>query len=342
MALREIILKFIFSQIILFQFNAVSAQYYFDSTYIEKYYNNALWSLYQNYNNHSLFISQKFQSDSTINTALNPIAESLVNVGFAYSNDKRFIAINLYSVPYQPSKRKPQPMAVNFIIGNNVDNKVSELGVNWFSGYYEKNSANFVLNFNDSASYYSYNRLNTTNVFYNYINFSNKRKFSYGASYRGSALQKKSATSFVYYANANYNGIYSDSAFIPNEIRNSYDKFGQMNRLNNAYLSGGVGYSVTLVIKKVFFTNLTLMGGPGLQYQNYSFVNSNKSKNAINILLQGDLRYSIGFNFKHFYIISSSLISFKSYNMSKMSITSSHLMNQFTLGLRLNRKGRIF
>lgn len=115
-----------------------------------------------------------------------------------------------------------------------------------------------------------------------------------------------------------------------------------MNRLNNAYLSGGVGYSVTLVIKKVFFTNLTLMGGPGLQYQNYSFVNSNKSKNAINILLQGDLRYSIGFNFKHFYIISSSLISFKSYNMSKMSITSSHLMNQFTLGLRLNRKGRIF
>jgi hypothetical protein len=201
MAFRKIILKFIFSQIILYQFNTVSAQYYFDSIYIKKYYNNALWSLYQNYNNHSLFISQKFHSDSTINTALNPIAESLVNVGFAYSNEKRFIAINLYSVPYQPSKRKPQPMAVNFIIGNNIDNKVSELGVNWFSGYYEKNSANFVPNFNDSASYYSYNRLNTTNVFYNYINFSNKRKFSYGAAYIMSGAIVRISGIFVSCAN---------------------------------------------------------------------------------------------------------------------------------------------
>jgi hypothetical protein len=115
-----------------------------------------------------------------------------------------------------------------------------------------------------------------------------------------------------------------------------------MNRLNNAYLLVGVGYSATLVIKKVFFTNLTLMGGPGLQYQNYSSVNSTKSISAVNTLLQGDIRYSIGLNFKHFYIISSSLISLKSYNMSKMGVTSGHLMNQFTLGLRLNRKGKIF
>jgi hypothetical protein len=115
-----------------------------------------------------------------------------------------------------------------------------------------------------------------------------------------------------------------------------------MNKLNNAYLLVGVGYSATLVIKKVFFTNLTLMIGPGLQYQNYSYVNFTKSINAINTLLQGDIRYSIGLNFNHFYVISSSMISLKSYNMPKMGITSGHLMNQFTLGLRLDRKGRIF
>ncbi len=320
----------------------LSAQYYFDSTYIKKYYNSSVWSLYQNYNNHSLYISQSFQKDTALNTKLNPIAESLIDVGFIYSDEKRFFAFNLYSVPNQPSKRKPTPKAVNFIIGINDNNKVFEIGANWFTGYYEKNSRNFVPNFNDSTPYYHYDNMKTTNAFINYINFTNKRKFSYGAVYRGSALQKKSATSFVYYASANYNSLKSDSAFIPIYVRNSYDKYGQMNKLNNAYLLVGVGYSATLVIKKVFFTNLTLMIGPGLQYQNYSYVNFTKSINAINTLLQGDIRYSIGLNFNHFYVISSSMISLKSYNLTKMGITSGHLMNQFTLGLRLDRKGRIF
>lgn len=319
-----------------------TAQYYFDSTYIKKYYNSAVWSLYQNYNNHSLYISQNFHKDSTINTKLNPIAESLTDVGFIYSDEKRFFAFNLYSVPNQPSKRKPQPKAINFIIGINDNNKVFEIGANWFTGYYEKNSMNIVPNFNDSTPYYHYDKLKTTNAFINYVNFTNKRKFSYGAVYRGSAIQKKSVASFVYYASANYNGMNSDSAFIPSYIRNSYDKYGQLNRLNNAYLLVGVGYSATLVIKKVFFTNLTLMGGPGLQYQNYSFVSTSNSISAINTLLQGDIRYSIGLNFKHFYIISSSVISLKTYNMSKIGITSGHLMNQFTLGLRINRKGKLF
>ena len=342
MAFRYFIFRILFFTAFLFHLHAGNAQYYFDSTYIKKYYNKAVWSLYQNYNNHSLYISQTFNKDNSVNTKLNPIAESLTDVGFIYSNEKQFFAFNLFSFPNQPSTRKPQPKAINFIIGINDDNKVSELGANWFTGYYENNSAYFIPNFYDSTPYYSYDKLKTTQVFYNYINFTNKRKFSYGAAYIGSALQKKSATSFLHYASANYNGMNSDSAFIPSYTRNSYDKFGQMNRLNNVNLAIGVGYSATLVIRKVFFTNLTVMGGPGLQYQNYSFMNDRKSRNAVNLSLQGDIRYSIGLNFKHVYIVSSSLISLKSYNISKMSITSGHLMNQLTLGLRINRKGRIF
>ena len=65
MALRNVILKILFFTIFLFNFNAASAQYYFDSTYIKKYYNNAVWSLYQNYNNHSLYISQEIIKNET-------------------------------------------------------------------------------------------------------------------------------------------------------------------------------------------------------------------------------------------------------------------------------------
>lgn len=328
--------------ILVSNFNIASAQYYFDSNFIKKYYNNSLWSLYQNYSNHSLNISQKYNKDFTLNTALNPVAESMTDVGFVYSNEKQYLAFNLYSIPYRPSNRKPQPKAVNFVIGSIVDNRVSEFGVNWFTGYYDKKSANFVPDFNDSTPYFNYDKLRTTNVFYNYINFTNKRKFSYGAAYRGNAVQRKSASSFVYYASVNYDEMNSDSAFIPNKIRNSYDKFGQMNRLNNAYLSAGVGYSATLIIGKVFFTNLTLMGAPGLQYQNCSFVNESKNHKSFNLLIRGDIRYSMGLNFKHFYLVSSSSIALKSYNIEKLDIYSVYSMNQLTVGFRIKRKGRIF
>lgn len=338
----KLILKILCFVVFLLNFSIATAQYYFDSTYIKKYYNNAVWSLYQNYSNHSLFFSQRYNKDSTFSTKLNPIAESLTDVGFSYSNEKLFLYFYLFSFPNQPSPRKSKPRAFNFVIGINDDNKVSELGLNWFTGYYEKNSVNFVPNFNDSTPYYNYDKLVTTKFFYNFINFTNKRKFSYGAVYRGTALQKKSASSFVYYASVNFNNINSDSAFIPSSLRSSYNDFGQMNRLSNAYLTLGIGYSATLVIQKVFFSNLTLMAGPGLQYQNYSFVDSKKAFGKINALMHGDIRFSIGLNFKNFYIISSSMISLNFYDMNKMSMTSSHLMNQLTLGLRLKRKGRIF
>jgi hypothetical protein len=334
--------KIIILAISLWHFSQASAQFYFDSTYIQKYYNNAVWSIYQNYSNHSLQISQPNSKDTTQNTKLTPFAESLTDVGIIYSDEKKFFSFNLYSIPNQPSERKPQPKAVNFIIGTNEDNLVSELGFNWFTGYYDKNSSNIIANFNDTTPYYQYNGLKNTNVFYNYMNFTNKRKFSYGAAYKGNALQKKSATSFVHYANITFNRLKSDSAFIPNEVSSEYDKFGQLNRANNTSFAIGAGYSATLVIKKVFFTNLTLVGGPALQFHNYSLVNEKNNYKSASLAFQSDIRFSIGVNFEKLYIVSTSLVSLRSYKTSDITIESGHLMNQFTLGLRLKRKGRIF
>lgn len=335
---RKLIILFI----LIWQYGQTHAQFYFDSTYIHKYYNNAIWSLYQNYSNHSLQISQTFNNNSAQNSQLSPHAEGLNDVGIIYSNEKKFFLFNLYSIPKEPSTRKPDPKAVNFIIGTNEENIVSELGVNWFTGYYEKNSANFIPNFNDSAPYYRYEGLKNTNIFYNYLNFSNKRKFSYGAVYKGNALQKKSATSFVNYANVTFNRLNSDGSFIPNEVSLLYDKFSNLQRATNTSLAIGIGYSATLVIKKVFFTNLTLMGGPALQFHNYVIDNADDHFKSFNLSLQSDARFSIGLNFDNLYIISSSLLSLKSYKTEQLMIKSDHLMNQFTIGLRLRRRGRIF
>jgi hypothetical protein len=79
----------------LWHFSQASAQFYFDSTYIQKYYNNAVWSIYQNYSNHSLQISQPNSKDTTQNTKLTPFAESLTDVGIIYSDEKKFFSFNL-------------------------------------------------------------------------------------------------------------------------------------------------------------------------------------------------------------------------------------------------------
>jgi hypothetical protein len=320
----------------------VKAQQNYDSLYIKKYYNKSIWALYENYNNHSIFISQSFHKDSLINTSLQPIAESKIDIGISYSNEKYYFAFNLLSLLNKEPTRKPAPKAINFVIGITNSNKLFELGANWFTGYYENNSKNIVPNFNDTTPFHSYDKLNTVNFFLNKITFTNKRKFSYSAVYKGTELQKKSAASFVHYISANYNRFKSDSAFVPIYVRSSYDNYGNLNKLTNVYLSGGIGFSGTLVIGKVFFTNLTLMAGPGIQYQNYSFLNNGGNENKINVLLHSDVRYSIGLNLKRFYLVSSTTIALKAYSVSKLNITSGHLMSNLTIGYRYNRKGRIF
>ena len=322
-------------------FNSKAQQNY-DSLYIKKYYNKSTWALYQNYNNHSIFISQSFHKVSTLNTSLQAIAESKIDIGLSYSNEKNYFAFNLLSLLNKQPKRKPIPKAINFVIGITNRNKLFEFGANWFTGYYENNSKNFIPNFSDTTAFYSYKNLNTLNLFLNKITFTNKNKFSYSSVYKGTEQQKKSATSFVHYFSANFNRFKSDSAIVPIYFRDSYDKYGNLTKLSNLYISGGLGLSGTLAIRKVFFTNLTLLTGPGIQYQNCSFLSDGDTEYKINFLMHSDIRYSVGLNFKRFYLVSNTTIALKVYSISKLNITSGHLMNNLSIAYRFYRKGRIY
>ena len=84
------------------------------------------------------------------------------------------------------------------------------------------------------------------------------------------------------------------------------------------------------------------MSGPGIQYQNHSFINNEGNKSKINVLLHSDIRCSIGLNLKRFYLVSNTTIALNTYSVSRLNITSGHLMSTLTIGYRYNRKGRIF
>jgi hypothetical protein len=166
----------------------IMAQQNYDSLYIQKYYNKSVLALYENYSNHSIFISQSFRKDSLNNTSLQAIAESKIDIGISYSNEKYFFAVNLLGLLNKEPDRKPIPKAINFVIGITDGDKLFELGANWYTGYYESNSKNIIANFDNTIPYYSYEKLNTLNFFLNKITFTNKKNFSYAAAYKGTEL----------------------------------------------------------------------------------------------------------------------------------------------------------
>jgi hypothetical protein len=266
------------------------------------------------------------------------MAESLINTGVLFSNGKLYLALNLFGFLSNAPSRKPEPRSLNFAFGFNNQGNLTEFGLNWFRGYYENNSANFISNFNQDSSFYSYNDLRSLQLYANHIHIYNKKRFSMNAAYKGGDIQKKSTYSFLHFFHVNYNNLNSKEAIIPLPLRSSYDEFGEIDKLNNFYIGAGVGASGTWLITKEFFSNLTLMTGPGLQFQNYSITTDKTIRSRVNFLLHTDLRFSLGLNLGRFYIVSGNYFKIKNYKMREMKLNSLHLMSNLTLGCRFGTK----
>ena len=332
-----VVSKIFFTVILSFVFVFCNGQK-LDTNYVKKFNNKFVLGVYQNYNNHSFFISQDFQKDSLYNTNLHAMAESLINTGILFSNGKLYLALNLFGFLSNAPSRKPEPRSLNFAFGLRNNGNLTEFGLNWFRGYYENNSSNFIPNFDKDSSFYSYNGLRSLQLFANHIHIYNKSRFSMNAAYKGGDIQKKSAYSFLHFFHVNYNNLISPDAIIPQAFRGSYERFGEMDKLNNFYLGAGIGGSGTWLITKDFFSNLTLMMGPGLQFQNYSITTDKVIRSRVNIMLHTDLRFSLGLNLGRFYIVSGNYFKVKTYNMREMKINSLHIMSNLTLGCRFGTK----
>ncbi len=329
---------YIFIFLLCFKFS--SSQHLYDTTKYIKFYGKTLWSLYFNSSNSSIAVTQDYNKDTSINTSLNLTAESFQEIGISYVNRKVQALINLVNIPSTSSNRKPNSTYSNCLISFSDKNYLHETGYNWFNSYYDKNSKNFIKNFNDSTPFYNYNRLRTLNVFYRYVNFNNYKKFSYSAAYRGTAQQRKSAFTTLYYLGANYNRMESDTAIIPFYVRKSYDRLGDLNKFFSYNVSGGIGVSATVVMLKCFFINATGMMGPAIQLRQYSIYNKNGFNNKVNFFLTADLRFAIGVNLKRIMISNTTFINMKDYGIDKVNFRSTFVSNSFSLGYRFNTRNK--
>lgn len=326
--------------VFLFIFKLSDAQFLFDTLYYEKYYNKTLWSLYINSVSNSFGVKQSFNADTTLKTNLELTAESFQEYGISFSNHKQFIMINLFTAPSLDAERKPTPRYSNAMYSYSDKAFLIDLGYNWFTNYFEKNTGNFIRNFNDSMPYYDYGKLRSLNTYLMYTHFTNYKKFSYRAAYAGTSRQKKSAASFLYFLNLNYNRLESDSAIIPFYIRRNYNQFGELNRLFNFRITAGTGASGTLVVLKSFFANCTAMIGPALHIQQYSLKTNSGFTSRFTASVFTDLRFAVGFNLKRFVLSNVTLINYHAYNLNKINIANTLISNRFSIGYRFNTKSR--
>lgn len=316
----------------------LSAQMLYDTSYIYKAYDRSIWGIYQNYysNNH-VFDPFMPTSDTTHNNT-NWTAESFKEIGFSYTKNTFYLAVNVFGVLNFQSERKPKPQYVNVITSYCNNRYLFELNVNWFKGYYDLNSEENVPNFTNTSDYYSLPGMWSLNVNIKGMYFTRYKKFSFNAAYKNSERQKKSNYSPLFFANVYYNRLQSDSSFFSSDIRLAYGDQGQINRWYSTALNAGAGISATAVIAKTFFINGTLMVGPNFQVIEKGFAGNKQLTPYFNVGLFANARFSIGLNFKQFFIYSAINYDFRYCVLSNINYAHSFFTNSVTIGYRFKTK----
>lgn len=193
-----------------------------------------------------------------------------------------------------------------------------------YKGYYLSNAINIIEGWDDETQYPKRPDIHTDIQGLN-INYTlNSKRFSYKAAYNQSEWQKKSAGSpFIGI------GIFkavtrADSSLIPAHLLfDNYYHGYHFNRMEINSVVANMGYSYTLVVRKNWFTSLTigLSVGRGVTRLHFNKpINENRSLTALRS--NGTLRFAMGYNSERFSV---------SFNYFNYIMTSAGLVNNTTI-----------
>lgn len=307
-----------------------------DSTYYQKYKDRLIISFFQSYRNYSIDISQQLTADTFGISKVSYIAESNLVSGIEVDYDKFSLSVGFKSVASQ-SQKKGDTKYRNFALNFGGNRWVLENSYRSYSGFYNKNTANYDTSFYRTGIYDQYPNILSESYKTKFLFFTNSNKFSFKSGYSCNCQQRKTAFSFVLSGNIYYNRLNSDSSFIPYKIRDYYDNHKTQKGLNVFALSVYGGVSWNLVLWKAFFMNLTLIIGPEEQWRTYHYTDT-PSKTLFYTSISGDFRGSIGLNFKKFFVLFSSTSDFSWYSASQVTYLSKYASVNFSLGYRFKVK----
>jgi hypothetical protein len=326
--------------IVLFFFitQSLFAQKAWDSTYYRKYKDRLIISVFQSYRNYGMDITQKIMRDSAGVSKIGYVAESNLISGIEINYDKINIAVGFKSSAPTNQKQKGNTKYTNLALNVGGNHWIIENSYRSYKSFYDKNTAKYDTSFQRTGIYTQASSLRSEAYKTKFLFFTNANKFSFKSGYSCSSRQLRSAFSFVLSANIYYNRLNSDSSFVPIPIRGYYDTHQSINGLNVFAFSVYGGGSFNLVLWKAFFMNLTLIIGPEQQWRTYHYLEPNSSSNLFYNSISGDLRGSVGLNFKKFFVLFSSASDFSWYNSNATEYLSKYYSFNFSIGYRFKVK----
>ncbi len=333
----------------LFSVNILSAQKIWDSTYYVKYKSRLIVSLYESYRHYETELSQFLTKDSLTKSKVLYYAQANNISGIEVNYDKINFSFGYASIPASDPKKTGK--TDHFNLGLNVGGNKWILETNYrrYQGFYDRNTPKYDTAFTRPDSmhldrkgvYTQFPHMTSTSYKMKFLFFTNSKRFSFKSGYSCSYRQIKSSFSWVITANGYYNTINNDSSMVPKQLNKFYDTHSTLKGMDVAAFSVYGGASFNLVIWRALFVNLTVLLGPEEQWRTYKNVGKDSlhyNRTTFYNSISGDVRGSIGLNFKRWFVTLSSVSDFSWYKSNDVMMVSKYVNGQFALGYRFKVK----
>lgn len=260
--------------------------------------------------------------DDDFKTNLNYSPNEQLNVGFGFNY--RFLGIGIAfnfkfinndDLVYGDTKR------IDWQINGYGKRSVIDLTFFYYQSYYLTNPSEIFQNWQVGDANYIRPDMKMSSIGLSYLYVFNNKKFSYKAAFISTAIQKKSAGSFLFGGQFHFLDLRSDSSFFP--ANSTFSRYNAIDKLNRNNMGLSFGYAYNLIVSHHFYISGGVSASPGIGLLNYRFKHNWPS---IFIVPSISLtpRAAVGYNGLHYYfgISSSTQITFlelNSHNLPDLS-----------------------
>lgn len=307
-----------------------------DTTRYQKFNSNLIIGVYQSYRNFSNEFNPVSSRDST-RFATNYMAESSLSTGLEFNYDKIGFSIGLRSKPQENSQGKGQSRTINFNFNLGGNRWFLETSYRNFKGFYDVNTARYDPTFRTTGQYAQEQGFSNQLFRSKFMYFTNHHRYAFRSNYVCNYRQLKTGGSWILSANTNFNDLRNDSSLFPKAARKFYDYQSNLRGLSVAGISANAGAAVTIVVWRALFFHMMFIAGPEQQWRTYHYLNA-PNKTISYLSISGDIRLSLGFNWRRAYMVWTSMNDFVLYNNSVMTLQNKSLGGSFMWGWRFKSK----
>jgi hypothetical protein len=305
-----------------------------DTSFFQQYPKELVVTLYQSViREHVIQFSQDEIPDKNNLTTLDFASQSKNFTGLAFDYDLFGLSIGVNTFPNANSFRKGKSQNTNISFSLGTNKIAFESSYRHYKGFYEQNTANYTLGFNDNTQFFKKKNMQFNGFKMKAFYYHNHKKFSYKSAYASTHRQLKSAWSPVLTSGIYYNNLSTDSTFFPAQVSPYYSKMKNLTYVGVWGLSTGIGFSSNLVFLKKMFLNTTVILALESQWRNYAFLSGADAQKGY-LALGGDFRGSLGYNSDRIMCFLSAMYDFSQWNNADISINNQFLSAQLNFAYR--------